>query len=228
MSSKLSMSLAALAVVATSAPAFAAGDPTTYLDVDQAKVLGTGVMATTMGSTANAVGFRYGLMDKTELNIGYGFRSGGGLGTVADGNANVGVKYSLGSMAGLNLAVTGGVMMPMLSKPTDALGYGLSLPIAVGVGGINLDVQPYLSGSTAANSKMGMGARAGVRQNLTTNLDLLVQADYSLSASNATVNTGLRYNLGGGGWLDLGLVNWNQTGGATSWGNVSLTYVGNR
>jgi len=46
------------------------------------------------------------------------------------------------------------------------------------------------------------------------------------SAGSATVETGLRYNLGGGGWLDLGLIDWNS--GDTIWGKVSLTFVGNR
>lgn len=229
MSSKLSLSLAALAVVATSAPALAAADPTRYLDVDQARVLGTGVMATTMG-TSSMVDFRYGLMKDTELAVGYGFESGSALGDVAKGGFDLGVKYSLGNIAGLNVAGKLGVMAPDLSAPSTGLGYGASLPLGLGLGGLNLDLQPYIMGSTTANAAMTMGTRVGVRQNISTNLDLLVRAEYAMvgSAGNASAQTGLRYNLGGGGWLDLGLVDWSQAGNATTWGRVSLTFVGDR
>jgi len=229
MSSKLSLSLAALAVVATSAPALAAADPTRYLDVDQARVLGTGVMATTMG-TSSMMDFRYGLMKDVELAVGYDWSSGQKLDEVAKGGYDLGVKYAVGTFAGLNIAGKLGVMAGDLSNPGTGLGYGASLPIGVGLGGLNLDVQPYLSGSTTAGATMAMGTRVGIRQNVSTNTDLLVRAGYEMvgSAGSATVMTGLRYNLGGGGWLDLGLIDWNQAANATTWGKVSLTFVGNR
>jgi hypothetical protein len=229
MSSKLSLSLGALAVVATAAPALAAADPTTYLDVDQARVLGSGVMATTMG-TDSMMNFRYGLMKDVELAVGYDWSSGQKLEDVAKGGYGVGVKYSLGTVAGLNLAGQAGVMAGDLSNPGTGLGYAASLPIGVGLGSLNLDVQPYLSGSTTAGTSMAMGTRVGIRQNISANTDLLVRAGYQMvgNAGSATVMTGVRYNLGGGGWLDLGLVDWSQATNATTWGKVSLTFVGNR
>jgi hypothetical protein len=77
---------------------------------------------------------------------------------------------------------------------------------------------------------MAMGTRVGIRQNISANTDLLVRAGYQMvgNAGSATVMTGVRYNLGGGGWLDLGLVDWSQATNATTWGKVSLTFVGNR
>ncbi|MBM3260511.1 MAG: hypothetical protein FJY99_12300 [Candidatus Sericytochromatia bacterium] len=227
MSSKLSLLLAALAVVATSAPALAAADPTRYLDVDQARVLGTGVMATTMG-TSSKMDFRYGLMKDVELAVGYDWSSGQKLDEVAKGSYGLGVKYAVGTFAGLNIAGKLGVKADDLSNPGTGLGYDASLPIGVGLGGLNLDVQPYLSGSTTTGATTKMGTRVGIRQNVSTNTDLLVRAGYEMlgSAGSATVETGLRYNLGGGGWLDLGLIDWNS--GDTIWGKVSLTFVGNR
>ncbi|MEB3298413.1 MAG: hypothetical protein VKO21_02880 [Candidatus Sericytochromatia bacterium] len=218
MSSKLSLSLAALAVVATAAPASAAADPTRYLGLDQARVLGSGVMETTMGTAANQVDFRYGLMKDYELAVGYGFQSGMGLDKVAAGGLGLGLKYLVGDLAGLKVAGLVSVSVPSLSSPGTGLGYGASLPLGLALGGLNLDVQPYLDNG-------GMGAHVGVRQNLSTNLDILARA--TVGTAGLAVKSGLRYSLGGGGWLDLGLVDLDAKNNLT-WGMVSLSFVGAR